>query len=35
MVWWEILTIVSVSVILFLMTISVLTDVITKIINYW
>ncbi len=35
MVWWEILTIVSVSVILFLMIISVLTDVITKIINYW
>lgn len=35
MVWWEILTIVSVSVILFLMIISLLTDVITKIINYW
>lgn len=35
MVWWEILTIVSVSVILFLMIISVLTDVITKIFNYW
>ncbi len=35
MVWWEILTIVSVSVILFLMIISVLTDIITKIINYW
>ncbi len=35
MVWWEILTIVSLSVILFLMIISVLTDVITKIINYW
>ncbi len=34
MVWWEILTIVSVSVILFLMIISVLTDVITKIIKY-
>ncbi len=35
MVWWEILTIVSVSVILFLMIISTIIGIITEIINEW